>query len=227
MMTIDANRDDEGFSLAEVMVTMGVMATLMLLFTGALLNVYKTTSAAETLSDAQSQLARAFQSFDRELRYAAYVAQPGLLPSNSKITVVEFTGPDTTSCYQLRLDATTENEGILYLRTWTAGAPDKSTQRAIASHIVTKNVPAPGVKQTDPNLAPYFYTYAVNQAVPSFAPSPAPSTDANFVPSFQRLQVQLTSRVAAGESHVNSTFTALNTPNSTATSNTCDEGRTK
>ncbi|WP_306212208.1 prepilin-type N-terminal cleavage/methylation domain-containing protein [Actinoplanes sp. RD1] len=206
-------RGDDGFSLAEVMVTMGIMSVLLVLFTGAILQVYRTVTATETLSDAQSQLARAFQNFDRQLRYASWIATPGTY-SGDGATYVEFAGPLTTDCYQLRLQpgAGSTNAGVLQLLTWTAGSPPApgTRGRTIASQIVT-----------DSSRPPYFELQSAGAQ-----PYASASVGNEFVTANQRLRIRLTAQVTGGgTTEIDTTFTALNTSSDTKATNACSAGR--
>lgn len=207
-------RDDAGFSLAEVLVTMGLMTVVMLLFTGAILQVYRTTRATEALTEAQGQLANAFQRFDRELRYASWIAEEGQVGT---AWYVEFAGADPTQCHQLRLE-TGGGSGLLQLLGWTRGSPPApgTPGQTIASQIVTTGVPAYFDRQ-QPNEAPY--------ASPSPTPT-AGAVGADYVTDFQRLRIRLTTRSSAGTAMIDTTFTALNSSRETsATTNGCSEGR--
>jgi prepilin-type N-terminal cleavage/methylation domain-containing protein len=205
-----AHRDDDGFSLAEVMVTMGIMSVLLVLFTGAILQVYRTVTATETLSDAQSELSRAFQGFDRQLRYASWIATPG---KYGTATYVEFAGPLTTDCYQLRLEpGDGTNTGVLQLLTWTAGSPPApgTRGRTIASQIVT-----------DAAQPPYFELQSAGAQPYATAP-----VGNDFVTANQRLRIRLTTQVTGGgTTRIDTTFTALNTSSDTKATNACSAGR--
>lgn len=207
--------NDAGTSLAELLVTMGIMSVVMMLFTGGILQVYRTVAATDTRSDAQNELSRAFQRFDRELRYASWVNLES--PGATGPWYVEFAGADPTDCFQLRLvPGSGANQGVLQLLTWTAGSP-----------------PAPGTKgQT---IASQIDTTAGNPfsmrpygATPYASPSPTPTggpVGTDFQAKFQTLRVKLTARTGAGVARIDTTFTALNTTDKTASTNPCSEGR--
>jgi prepilin-type N-terminal cleavage/methylation domain-containing protein len=217
-VTARRRADDAGFSLIEIMVTLGVMGAMMAIFTGAILNIYKTTTATETLTTAQAQLRLAFQRFDRELRYATWVALPGKV---GNVWYVEFMAPAGGGCRQLRLDTaptgsgtTADGLGVLQLMQWTPGSPPAASQKAqtLASQILTTNVPS------------FFERQSVNDA--PFASAGANAVGTDFATSFQRLRIQLTVKVAAGTAQIDTTFTALNSSaNLPDTANACSEGR--
>ncbi|WP_067496491.1 hypothetical protein [Actinoplanes sp. TFC3] len=203
---------DEGTTLMELMVTMGVMGVLGLLFTAAVLQVFKTTSVTDSLSEAQRELAVAFQRFDRQLRYASWIADPGKIGTTQ---YVEFAGPVTTDCYQLRLAPSSDGLGVLQLVTWTLGSPPAANARGqtVASQVVMDSTTPPFSKQA--------------YGAQPYASAGANTTGGDFKSVFQRLRVQLTTRVASGTAQIDTTFTALNTSNLTPATNGCSEGRPK
>jgi len=203
--------DDAGFSLVEVMVSMAIMGIMMVIFTGGILQIYRTTTATESINIAQSQLQLAFQRLDKEVRYASWIAEPGKVGAT---WYVEFTGPTSTECRQLRLATAPAGGGlgVLQLVKWTQGAPPSPSApgQTIASEIVTTGV--------DP-----FDKQSVNET-PYASPSPSPSA-AVFTTDFQRLRIRLTTKVATGVAQIDTTFTALNTSRDTPATNACSEGR--
>ena len=208
--------DDQGTTLIEITVTMGIMSVMMVIFTTAILQVYRSVNATETLSAAQSQLQVAFQRFDRELRYASWIAQPGKVGTT---WFVEFAAADPTQCRQLRLEtpatpaAGADAGGVLQLIRWTRGTPPAAGARGqtVASTLVTDGPDAPFERQAA-------------GVMPVVSPSPG-AIGANFAPDFQRLRVRLTTRVGGNTTGVDTTFTALNTSRATEAVNDCSEGR--
>jgi prepilin-type N-terminal cleavage/methylation domain-containing protein len=206
----DQRPDDAGFSLIEVMVTMGIMSVLMVIFTSAILQIYGTSATAETISFAQTQIQLGFQRFDRELRYASWIAVPGQVGTT---WYVEFAGADPTQCQQLRLETGADGDGVLQLFRWTRGTPPTSGTpgQTVASLIVMDDVDSPFVRQAA-GSSPYL------------SPS-ADAVGADFATDFQRLRIRLTTRVGRESTQVDTTFTAMNTSRDTAAANDCSEGR--
>jgi prepilin-type N-terminal cleavage/methylation domain-containing protein len=208
--------NDAGFSLIEVMVTMGVMSVLMVIFTTAILQVYRTSSATQSLSTAQSQLQIAFQRFDRELRYASWIGVPGKVGT---VWYVEYADADAVRCGQLRLeaspagDADADAHGVLQLIQWNRGTPPAvaAQGQTLASMLITDGADPPFELQLA-GSAPY--------ANPS-----ADAVGAGFATEFQRLRIRLTTRVGDHTTQVDTTFTALNTTRNTPATNGCSEGR--
>ncbi|WP_433725361.1 type IV pilus modification PilV family protein [Actinoplanes sp. CA-051413] len=200
---------EAGYSLVEVVVTAGLMSVLMVIFTTAVLQVFRTSGQVENTADARSQLQLAFQRFDRELRYASWIAQPGKVGT---AWYVEFASYDGKECLQLRLqtapplvkDNDIDGQGVLQLIRWQPGTPAVKTRpnQTIGSQLDTATAPF--------ELQPAGDTIA--DAVP-------------FTPDFQRLRVRLTAKVGTGVATVDTTFTALNTSRNTPATHTCSEGR--
>ena len=208
--------DDAGFSLAELMVTMGIMGIMGAIFTGAILQIYQTSTATESLTIAQPPLRLAFQRFDKELRYASWISEPGMVGT---AWYVEFAGPTDTECLQLRLETapaggnSVDGQGVLQLVEWTQGSPPAAGApgQTIASQIVTTGV------------APFFDLQSANET--PYASSSSGAVGTEFTTDFQRLRIRLTTKVAAGTAQVDTTFTALNTSRDTPATNACSEGR--
>jgi prepilin-type N-terminal cleavage/methylation domain-containing protein len=208
--------NDAGFSLIEVMVTMAVMSVVMVLFTAAILQAYRTSTTAESISAAQAQLYRAFQRFDKELRYASWIAQPGQVGT---AWYVEFAAADATQCRQLRFETSpslpqdngTDGRGVLQLVTWTSDAPPAAGTRGrtVASQLLTNGVAAPFARQA--------------AGTSPFAGSGSVGT--GFTTDFDRLRITLTARVGGSTAQVDTTFTALNTSRNTPAVNDCSRGR--
>lgn len=209
-------RDDAGFSLVEILVTMGVMSVVMVVFTTAILQVYRTTAKAESISIVQAQLQTAFQRFDRQLRYASWIAQPGQVGT---AWYVEWAGYDGSQCYQLRLetastsaqDSPNDGHGVLQMLTWlradtppSAGTPGQT----IAANLVTPDSSGPFERQAA-----------------GVAAGAGPSAGSEFTPDFQRLRVRVSARRGDSTAQIDTTFTALNTSRNTPATNDCSKGR--
>jgi prepilin-type N-terminal cleavage/methylation domain-containing protein len=207
-------RDDDGVTLIEVMVSMGVMSVVMVVFTGAILQAFRTTAKTETISYAQSQLQIAFQRVDKEVRYASWIAVPAKVGT---AWYVEYANFDGTSCGQLRFETAPsadagnqgDAKGILSLLIWPR---DTAPAAGVAGLLVAKQLLDPG------SSGPFERT------------DPASAAHAGFTPDFQRLRIRLTSQVGGGQAsdstaQMDTTFTALNTSRNTPADNDCSNGR--
>jgi prepilin-type N-terminal cleavage/methylation domain-containing protein len=203
-----AQDDEAGFSLVEILVSLTVMSVVMVVFTTAVLQIYGNSGTAESIATTRSQLNLAFQRFDRELRYASWIATPGKVGT---AWYVEFASSDAKECLQLETapaivkDNDTDGLGVLQLIRWTPGSPPAKNRpgQTIASQLVTD---AEG---------PF-----------ELAPANVSSTDdPSYTPDLAALRVRLTARAGRNSATVNATFTALNTSRNTPTTHVCSEGR--
>jgi prepilin-type N-terminal cleavage/methylation domain-containing protein len=202
-------RDDAGFTMVEIMVTMGVMSVVMVVFTAAILQMYRTSAKAESISIVQAQLQTAFQRFDRQLRYASWIAQPGQVGT---AWYVEWAGYDGSQCHQLRLetastsdqDSPNDGHGVLQMLTWPRATPPTADTpgQTIAANLVTPDSSGPFDRQI-----------------------PTVTGGTGFSPDFQRLRVRVTARVGDSTAQIDTTFTALNTSRNTPATNDCSQGR--
>ena len=114
---------------------MGIMSVVMVIFTTAILQVYRSVNAStESLSTAQSQLQIAFQRFDRELRYASWIAEPGKVGTtwyveyaacrSHPVPATPVRAPTTPAA------PVSTPDGVLQLIRWTRGAPPAAGARA-------------------------------------------------------------------------------------------------
>ncbi|MFG1608720.1 prepilin-type N-terminal cleavage/methylation domain-containing protein [Actinoplanes sp. NPDC049265] len=212
-MTRRDRRDDAGFSMVEIMVSLSVMSVVLVVFTSAILQAYKTSAKAESISIIQAQLQNAFQRVDRELRYASWISPPGQFGT---AWYVEYAGYDGSTCGQLRLetapastanDSTDEAHGVMQWLTWPKASPPAAGTpgQTIASNLVT------------PDSAGPFERQAAGVATGS--------SGTDFTPDFQRLRIRVSAQRGDSTASVDTTFTALNTSRDTPPTNDCSKGR--
>ena len=211
-------RGDGGTTLVEVLVGMGIMTTLMVMMTGAVLQVYRTTVSSETIATTQTQLHLALQRLDQSARYASGITAPNTTAVGGA-WYVEYLGTDARTgqaqCTQLRVVPVTGASpaaGVLQLITWPPGSPPASgaQRQTVASQIV---LPGAGVP------VPFERQLAGSAPTASAGPGVSP------MPDYQRLRLRLTTRDGGSSATTDVTFTALNTSRDTASSNVCSEGR--
>lgn len=188
-----------------MMLSMGLMSIVMVLFTTAIIQVYRTVASTEVMSSGQSQLNTAFLRLDRELRYAAEITEPGPGPAPGREPRVEFLDTRTGApvCTQLRLVPDPAG-GRLEHRTWTH-VPGAAAGSALAD-LTRFSTLAAEVSSTRP-----FERVLASEASLTF----------------QRLRVRLTARSALNGSdrRIDVTFTALNSSISEGAVDVCGEGR--
>jgi type II secretory pathway pseudopilin PulG len=191
-------RDDEGVSLVELIVAMTLMSVVGAMFTGGVLQVYRSLNKTDSDYVAQSQINQAFSTLDREIRYAKSVSTPATVGSDWYVEyLVQLNNVDT--CVELRLST---SAGQLQRRSWAQGVtPVTPTAWGVLASNVTATTPFTTLALDKQNLTGF---------------------------RFQRLTVNFTSTSGGGGTgttrQTNVTFAALN---ATAFDNasTCIEGR--
>ena len=186
--------DDDGFSLTELLVAMGIASVGGAVFTTGILQIYRTASAAEGDSITQQQLGQALIRLDQSLRYAYSI---GTVHTEGTTPYVEYlvraqetpTSGFIQRCVQLRLTGTDPQNLALQTRYWnkTATAAQPTAWLPLATQLTTLGGAAPFIR-TQP-------TATVNH---------------------QLLTVQLGAKSAGAVKSSALTFTALNTYLSTA-----------
>ena len=206
-------RGDAGVTLIEVVVAMSIMSILMVIVTGAVLQIYHSVNEVDSLAEAQTQINTAFIRLDREVRYARGVSDPALVGGDYYVEYLRSVNSVDT-CVELRLRTTTDE---LQRREWTKNmsplVPGGWT--TLASHVTA--------------TTPFTVTAADTTSLTGFRA--------------QRLTLAMTAVVGGGSPsnagagraganrETNVTFTALNAtepPGSTGATyaTTCTEART-
>jgi len=122
---------DGGYTLIELMVSMGVMVVVMAIVTASLLSMYRSADEIDSRSAAQAELGLVLQRLDREVRYAKGISAT---PETGADAVDFLTIQGTEQrCVQLRVV-----DGVLAQRTWAYGvAPvSPSPWRPLASGLI-------------------------------------------------------------------------------------------
>jgi prepilin-type N-terminal cleavage/methylation domain-containing protein len=180
-------RDDDGFSLVEILVVLGITALIGAVFTTGVLQLYRTAGASDDDYATQSQTSQALLRLEKQVRYAYSIGTPhteGSTPYLEYLVMAPVSAGSTTlvkRCVQLRLAGSQ-----LQSRYWTAGTASTVT----------------GWTQLAGNLA--------TPGTPPFVRTP-PTTAVNH----QLLTVRLAARSGTSVRTSAMTFTALNTYAST------------
>ena len=110
-----AERNDEGYSLIEVMMAMVCTSILLTLVTSAIIQIYHSVNSVDAVSAAQSQVDATFSRVDREVRYARGISDPGKVNGDPYVEYL-LSVDSVDTCVELRLHTAT---GELQRRTWT------------------------------------------------------------------------------------------------------------
>lgn len=206
---------DAGVTLAEVVVTLGIMTVVGALFTAAVAQAYRVTGTVDSRVQAQGQIRLAVQRLDQQIRYAYDITAPST-PEEAAAAAgtwyVEYlrvvdAATGAQQCNQLRL-----KNGALFLRRWTPGAVTAGPPGAALASGIDMSVFATA------SAADATVPFQVQDASSyPYAQSPA---RASFSPEFERLRVRLTTVVGRQSLSSDVTFTALNTTRTTETSST-------
>jgi prepilin-type N-terminal cleavage/methylation domain-containing protein len=194
---VRGRRDDEGFTLVELLVAMGIFSVLLAIFAAAVTSFSRTTLRTSQTSDQTSQARTAMDLFDRGLRSASEINRPVLVGSN---WYVEYRSdavlPNTCTQWVLRTAPGTQ---VLARRTWVTdvATPTPSAWRTVATNVVNTNDPAADAAR---RIDPFSFEWAT-PAIPR-----------------QRLAVRLRVQQGSGPlTRYDSTFAARNTSTLTRT----------
>lgn len=125
-------RDDRGFTLVELLVSTGILGVVMILVTGAVLLASGTSARVGATGAAQQQAHQAFDSLDRQVRWASAFSTPGTAGGNVYVEWLYLAG-GTPTCQQLQLDTVTHR---LRQRSWPQGTVTAATGwRVVASDV--------------------------------------------------------------------------------------------
>ncbi|NKX93364.1 hypothetical protein HF995_08800 [Sanguibacter hominis ATCC BAA-789] len=107
----NADRGDEGVTLVELIVALGVFTTVIVVFLAGIVSMTSNTARAVSVSDSGTVTRTVFQRLDKEVRYASSINRPGKGPSGAVyveylIQVVE--GGKAPRCIQWRVSANRE-----------------------------------------------------------------------------------------------------------------------
>ncbi|MFC4068227.1 type II secretion system protein [Actinoplanes subglobosus] len=191
-------RDDDGYTLAELIVATTLMGVVTAVTTTAIVQIYRSYNATDTEIEAQTQVTTAFRVLDQEIRYARSISDAGQLDGDHYVEYL-VNLDDVDTCVELRLRTSTKE---LQRRQWAknTGSPAPTAWTTLASSIMSD--------------LPFTVIPADSNAIDGFR--------------YQRLRVHFTATVGTGpaaSSRVTDiTFTALN---ATADDNsgTCTEAR--
>lgn len=200
--------DDRGFTMMEMMVGMTVMAIFMAIFTGSMIAIYSSADKAQAISTTSGQLNLAFDTLDREIRYASYISNP-TTEASTGYWIVSFQTTNTGSpvCTQLRIATPT---GQLQQRTWSVvGASPNTTASNVTGWTPLASNISNGGAASGSSTVPFSLTGAGNTV------------------TAEQLKVVLVASSGTGSMKASSTSTvsyvAINTNLTTHASGLCGE----
>lgn len=192
-------RGDDGITLIEVMVAMVVMAVVMIVFTTATIQIYRSTNQVQGAADAASQINIAYIRLDKEIRYATAISSPSTTGDPEVEYLTTFTG--TPTCTELRVQ-TLNGIPQLRWRSWPQSATDLTSYTFVT---LVAGVVAPS------GAAPFTVT-------------PDSPVDPNAASTVQQLEVRLAAASSPGR-QIDISFTALNSNATLSSATACSLGR--
>ena len=195
--------DDHGFSLVDVVVTTSIMSVVMVMATGAVLEIYSDVQRTDGIVTAQEQLGNSFRRLDKELRYANWVSPPGQV--NGAWYLEWSTSSD---CRQLVF-----KDGVLTRKTWTLPATSPADPAKIATDLVPSGSTAP------------FTLYAPGDRPYASASPNTSGVGVSYELEHAQVRLRFDSKVGATSLPVDVLFTARNTNRNTPELNDCSKGR--
>ena len=202
-MTGRRRRDDLGFSLIELMVTMTIMSIVLVVVIGAVTQIYSVVTSTEATSVGRDQLGNAFRRLDKELRYASWIAAPGKVGTR---WYLEYALP--TGCRQLKYDG-----GVITLAAWTPPSTTPGTPTTLATDLSLIGTTAP------------FTLYPAGTIPYASAGAAVSGVGRNFAPEHAQVRLQFNAAVGRVTLPFDDVFTAQNTTRLTSLLNDCSKGR--
>ncbi|BBH68358.1 hypothetical protein ACTI_50430 [Actinoplanes sp. OR16] len=206
------DQDDTGYTLIELLVSMGLMSVVLVMVVSGLSEVYSDVNRADGMAGAREQITTSFRRLDKEVRYANWMAQPS--PAMSGAYYLEYA--TLNGCRQLAY-----KNGALTLAAWD---PAKGTTPGTPQTIAT------GLTLTG-TLAPFTVILPGDSPYASASPGTV-GTGTGYVPQHSQLRMRFTAKYATVTMPVDVLFTAQNTTsynvfgnNRELLDNDCSKGR--
>jgi hypothetical protein len=190
-----ARTEDDGVTMIDVVVAMTLMSVFMSIFTGMVVQMFRSANKNLSIARAQSQVTNAYLRLDKEIRYAAGISAPGSVGADSYVEYLT-TNTGVATCTELRLNAAS---GQLQRRSW----PQAGTPPAPSAWLPL----AAAVSSTKP------FTFA------------AADDTYNFQRLRLTLVASAGGGTTAASRQTDVMFTALNTTLATSSATVCVEGR--
>jgi hypothetical protein len=194
---------DQGFSLIDIIVATSIMAVIMVIVTGGIIEVYSDVNKADGLSTARDQIGNSFRRLDKELRYATWVATPGQVGNR---WYLEFA--TTTNCQQLMYQ-----NGVLTKYVWTLPSTTPASPQVIASDLAQTGTTAP------------FTVYLPGNRPYASASPTSSGVGRNYELEHSQVRLRFSGHVGKVDLPLDVLFTAQNTNRNTPAANDCSKGR--
>ena len=194
---------DQGFSLIDIIVATSIMAVIMVMVTGGIIEVYSDVNKSDGISTARDQIGNSFRRLDKELRYATWVATPGQV---NGAWYLEFA--TTTNCQQLVFQ-----NGVLTKMSWVLPSTTPGTPQVIASDLAQTGTTAP------------FTVYAPGNRPYASAGPTSSGVGRSYELEHSQVRLRFSGHVGKVDLPLDVLFTAQNTNRNTRAANDCSKGR--
>ncbi|XVV16984.1 PulJ/GspJ family protein [Actinoplanes sp. CA-131856] len=207
---MSGERDDDGYTLIELLVAMGLMSVVMVVVFGALTEVYSDVNRTENVTVARDQLGNSFRRLDKELRYANWISTPGQVDG---AWYMEYATP--SGCRQLIY-----KNGVVTWSSWTLPGTTPGSPTTIATDLALTGTTPP-------------FTVYLATSQPYASASPGTSgVGVDYQVAHSQVRLQFTGKVGKISLPFDVIFTAQNTnganvfsENGKLTDNDCGKAR--
>ncbi|BCY14168.1 type II secretion system protein J [Actinoplanes sp. L3-i22] len=195
---------DEGFSLIDLIVATSIMSFIMVIVTGAIIEIYSDVNRTDGISTARDQLGNSFRRLDREIRYATWVNTPGKVGGDWYLEFATNSG-----CQQLKF-----SNGVLSRATYASSpTPTVGPALTIASQLTQTGTTDPFTVY-DPGDQPYA------TSTPNVS-----GVGRTYELEHSQVRLRFSGTVGTTSLPLDVLFTAQNTNRNTPALNNCSFGR--
>jgi prepilin-type N-terminal cleavage/methylation domain-containing protein len=199
-------RDEQGFTLIEVLVSMSILSMVMVVVLSAIIQIYGAVNSVDNTGFARDQIANSFRRLDKELRYAEWLSAPGQVGTGWYLEYAL-----QTACRQLEY-----NNGVLTLASWdpdAATGPAANSATTIASNLALSG------------STPPFTLIAVGAKPFATASAGVSGVGRDFTVEHAQIRVQLVVTSGKVTLPFDVVYTANNVDRNTSVLNDCSSGR--
>lgn len=125
---------EDGMTLAELLVAMGVLSILMTVSMAAILTMTKSTVRTQAVADSTDDVRVTFQRLDKEIRYASAINQPGMVGEDQYVEylVNASAAEGTPLCVQWRYVPAL---GEVQRREWPLNTADSTPWQTLVNEV--------------------------------------------------------------------------------------------
>lgn len=147
-----ATRDEQGFSVIELLVSMIIFSVLLAVMMSVIISMNANVNKTRSIADAAAQGQRAINVLDKQVRYADWINTEASGATDKYFSFEGLSNAGVLQCYQWRL----HTGGILQQRSWvstpantTAVTATSPTWTSVATGVVNAAAAPPFTVTTD------------------------------------------------------------------------------